>query len=496
MKRTVVLWLALLLLSACQPTPETDAVKQKNTNQLIESVKTAEKEKPDAPDAVPAATQFPARFTMDEYTEGRNVHIVADVPLRVLTDGTFPLLRVEHRFLTDAERLTLGRRILKSEQLYVWEEHPTRKDLETQIADLMREITPEEKKEWMEDTDSTEEDFQELLERRQAELTRLQAQYNALSADDAPIPLAPWDGAVPAYSRDHSTPNEVRIVSSPVSVSLGTQSHVMFYANEMDCPAEYSCPITGPDDITSVWFFDPQLGRKEGTERILQGDYDAVHVGATVSAMDAMQTALSYFEGIADLAVTDVYWTSNAPTDGPTAGRASRWAYLVEMTGRYGGAFQPYCETPMFDSSADGSYARTWYYESVRAAIAPDGSLISLCWVSPLRVTDTVSESVALLPYEQITDIFRQQTARVLATEENTDATLTVDDVQLGLFRIREQNSMDSGLLVPAWFFTGHLAYAKPYQKDYRNDRYFDALNPLLIVNAIDGSIIDSDKGY
>jgi hypothetical protein len=75
--------------------------------------------------------------------------------------------------------------------------------------------------------------------------------------------------------------------------------------------------------------------------------------------------------------------------------------------------------------------------------------------------------------------------------------------VQLGLYRVREQNSFDTGLLVPAWFFTGTLTYSESVQaerlqigfQDWETFR-FDSLNPLLIVNAVDGSIIDPQKGY
>ncbi len=102
----------LLLCVGCQPTPEQDAVKQKNTNQLIEAVKEAEQA---APAPVPVKEQMPKRFQCDFVTETRQVHVQADVPIRVLTEGTFPLIRVQRRQFTNEERLTVYKRLFGSE---------------------------------------------------------------------------------------------------------------------------------------------------------------------------------------------------------------------------------------------------------------------------------------------------------------------------------------------------------------------------------------------
>ncbi len=109
-----------------------------------------------------------------------------------------------------------------------------------------------------------------------------------------------------------------------------------------------------------------------------------------------------------------------------------------------------------------------------------------------------------LLPYDEIVEILKAQVNRVFSWDDHQDGTLLIDDVQLGLMRIREKNNMESGLLIPVWYFTGAFQYADRYaearlkkgfsehqaqQQDY-NDF------PLLVINAIDGSIIDPEAGY
>jgi hypothetical protein len=132
-----------------------------------------------------------------------------------------------------------------------------------------------------------------------------------------------------------------------------------------------------------------------------------------------------------------------------------------------------------------------------------DGNLLALGWMAPLKVTETLSENTPLLPVEEIQSIFEQQINRVFAEERNHDGSLTVDRVQLGLFRIREQNDMDHGLLVPVWYFTGVFEYGAEQAEQHKKDgfrewerKYYDNREPLLIINAIDGSIIDPTLGY
>jgi len=50
--------------------------------------------------------------------------------------------------------------------------------------------------------------------------------------------------------------------------------------------------------------------------------------------------------------------------------------------------------------------------------------------------------------------------------------------------------------MVPVWFFTGTFYYAPEYVEYGITQRRFDMMNPLLIINAIDGSIIDPYQGY
>lgn len=508
MKRVLICLFCFSLLLACVPTPEQDAVKQKDTNILIETIKAdqQEQQKADAimPTMPPVKELLPERFQCDFTTSQKNVRVTSDVPIEILTSDTFPVFRVERRTLTNEERMTVAERIFGTEELFIWEEQISRKDLERMIRELMQEPTPQEKKRWMKDTDATEEEWQELLARRKALAEDYQRQYNELPEDDSRKPLKKWDGSVPDYAG--RAPNQAVIVRDQIPEGYQyQQNQLTVYADDYDRPLDYCVAWRNDSDVTWASFYDGP--HKFGASRINPSDYDKPHENAVVTPNDAVQLVQGIFSGIVDLIPSDIYWANNAATDGDVTGVQpnTRWGYLIHFTQNYKGAYSPYCQCFSIDYDSDAGFSRMWNYENLLAVVDGEGNLISLDWNAPLKVTETIAESTSLLPYEDVQAIFAQQMDRVFSWESHLDGTLNVDVIQLGLFRIREKNNLDSALLVPAWFFTGVFDYSEEAQAERLSDglsasqaahSYYDSLNPLCIINAIDGSIIDPMKGY
>jgi len=497
MKRISILFFAALLLVGCQPTPEKDAVKQKDTNVLIDTVR-AEQEQGDTPD-VPA---LPERFQTTFTTSAQNVRVQADVPIEILSEtGSFPMLRVQRRNLTDAERLTVCRRLLNSDRLYLYEYRQTREMLAGMIRMLMQEMTPEQKAEWMKEEGATEQEWEQMQSRRQRLIEEYQKQYNALPEDETVEPFDEWFGAAPDYSEDYENHRNYDwlVCSATDTTDLSFLDHLIVSADECDCPIEFTVAERNMDDDTSIWCFNDS--HKYGTVRIDPKDYETPHEGATVTPNDAIKTVKACFDGVCDFVAADVHWANNAMLHGDTGVMmCSRRAYLIHFSVNYGGAHTPYCNASAFEVT-DAGYAQAWDYESLTAAVDGDGNLLSLVWLAPYKVTEMIAEHTTLMPYAEIISSFETQMNRVFAAEDKRDGSLDVTGVQLGLFRIREKNNMESGFLVPAWYFTGvfHYSAAAAAQRSgfqEPDSEWYDARNPLLIVNAIDGSIIDANKGY
>ena len=487
LSKSAVLWLliAALLLCACQPTPEQDAVKQKDTNVLIDSVIAADQQKAD-PDV--QQEPIPERFVCDFTVEPSGMHIYGDVPIRVMSEnGTFPVLRVEQGTLTDAQRLALAERLCKSDALYIWEYHETKEELTKRIAELMEEPTEADKQRWFaDDPSSTEEEWQAYLAEREALVAQYQAQYRALT-DDGEFPaLRQWNGALPIqidsermgwyYLVSTDNPGMEQWRYDRFSVSSNPFGDLRFEAaEEDDLPAQNNSPYAFTE-------------RQEGAYRIAAEDYDTPMRKLRITPREAGEIALSIMEGFGDFAVESIVWSNNAQTDGMYAGQSGSWAYRVNLTPVYRGAQLHCCESGAANYS--GSYMKIWQYESASVIVSVEGQIRGFLWHSPQhRVTDTISEDAQLLPFSEILSIFEQQTRLTFAVKDGiTGPELELTCAQLGLFRIREKNEVDSGLLVPAWFFLGK------FHGGTRGD--FDALNPYMIINALDGTIIDPYSGY
>lgn len=489
---SIILFAALLLLCACQPTPEVDAVKQKDTNVLIDTVLSGQLEKTETGEApVPVKDQMPDRFAVDFYTPAQNVHVVVDAPIRVLTDGTFPMVRVERAKLTTEQRMTLAKRLLHTDKLYVWSYRVTREDLEREIANLIQEPTSEQKAEWMrEDPENTEERWNEIMENRKKNLAQLQEQYRNLT-EGKTEPFPEWDGIEPNAGRP------IMIVADPYAGGSWELSndHIDWRSDDADMPILYraGCDV---DRDGSYWadVFCQKANGEAGTERLAPERYGEVHEGASISAIEAAQVALSCLEGYGSFGIADIYWTNNAANGGQDAYIAKTWAYGIRLTPAVHGAGMPYCNVMASENDPINDVMRGWEYSHISAVVDGSGKLLAWNWVGVLKETEVYSESAPLLPFAEIEQLFEQQINRKLAYEEMQDATLTVDNVQLGLFRIREQNDMDHGLLVPAWVFRGTLVPSENSGWAGLTQRY--DTEPVLIINAIDGSVIDPQKGY
>ncbi len=151
-------------------------------------------------------------------------------------------------------------------------------------------------------------------------------------------------------------------------------------------------------------------------------------------------------------------------------------------------------------------YAPQWPYESMTMFITNDG-IQSVLWSSPIEVTDTVVEQAQLLPFSDIMDIFKKMAPIVYTPNTQNEAGqfmdelieqygITVEEIRLELRRVREQNSVTDGLLIPVWSFYGNQWQTMKDGSEPGKTGADSSQTCLLTINAVDGSIIDLAKGY
>ena len=156
-----------------------------------------------------------------------------------------------------------------------------------------------------------------------------------------------------------------------------------------------------------------------------------------------------------------------------------------------------------WSASATGgeSFGRQWAYEFFEILVDDEG-ILSIQWVGPLNVDTVETESANLMPFSEIGEIFTRmmtiQNEPLAKTAWMNVLQIDVVTAKLCLWRIIDKNSFTEGILVPAWCFyvsvydettneeTGEL------QKSFREPTDV----PDLIVNAVDGTVIDPMNGY
>jgi hypothetical protein len=115
-----------------------------------------------------------------------------------------------------------------------------------------------------------------------------------------------------------------------------------------------------------------------------------------------------------------------------------------------------------------------------------------------------VTDNTTIIGFDKAAGIFEQKILTFYEAQVDSygykSIDITIDSVELGLFRIKQQNAEGraAGLYVPVWAFCGTVKFTYPdgnigYDSgcDYHDMPYI-----VLAVNAIDGGIIDTSKGY
>ena len=208
----------------------------------------------------------------------------------------------------------------------------------------------------------------------------------------------------------------------------------------------------------------------------------------------------------------------------------TRYAYYFLYTRTVEGIplFADRTQKTSANNSGDGAYAINWPYEKIMMEVDKDG-IVYIKWNTPIRIGQSIEEDAGLKPFGEIADIMgnamKVSYEGIVKTvfEGEVDFELEVERMELCLMRIRERGgSPTEGLIVPAWVCFGQckgtqagetryfgnvskigatdpadLAFLGMSLFEYEGQENVEAEpRALLAINAIDGSIIDLDKGY
>ncbi len=450
MKRLLIVFLSLLLLCACVPTPTEEAVVNKAEHSIKDTLS--------AKDAEAYRYEAPSHWT--ETIEMKKLNIVIDADVILPESGRYPLQTIQRHEFTGTDVLNLlnacfaGPFALRENRYSMAElDEDLRMELRGNVIDS-DEVTGEVTFEPL------TEDTETLLELRE--------RMAECPAEDTFVPLDP------AALSPRSEPYVIR-------AGDGTLLYLFYQKNAVMISTLRNGEV---QDEATVWnggFFG------EPWHRTIDG--------IVVSEEIAEETANAVLEraGLSDqfgVGLTEKGRMAHAIVDAPYYEVASTgYIFRISRTGggympfpQGGGMFQEDRRSALYEPPTEESYAQKWSMDWIELYVS-DSGVNYFGWFDPNAFVTEANENVALMPFDDIRAHIRDDLRFSYAwTDEGNNGIteLHIKRIVLSCAIARIPNDPDEAALVPAWV----VVYS-----DSRSEKV-KGHEKLMLINAIDGSYL------
>ena len=477
----IALLMALSLLSACQPTPEVEPVAQKDSEALIEQVEVAEEDVADMAKA-PETRHITRELTEVSQRTGIDITIDADVVLPE-TDA-IPVARVQSG--------ELDMQVMEN----IWKIVANGSGM---LEDFPRSYYEGQASMWMEFRENGVLDKYSSFEEMDAAISELLAEAATKSAEPVFFPESPMD-VMQTGEKLHDT-----------NMYNCYEGYVTFYGwSDQETVYKMGLNVTsvGGNRFTRDIEMNDELNDYQNSVNPLNIYLPAIERGEFRVQLPerSIEDAQAYAEQLlADIGITD--FACVVARIAPLIPRffdeqqdVCPCAYELLFTRQVAGVNVTYNDVTdsggrLYRDTPD--YTPSWGYERIQLLV-DDAGVLYMAYPPLYEVTEIVTESAEILPLEEAVASFERMIGYQYAAYETgqrelcDDAYLCIDEVRLGLTRIVEKNAQEQGYLVPSWTFFGS------YDLDdfWPDGEGHHGTEAILIVNALDGSIIDPDRGF
>ena len=164
----------------------------------------------------------------------------------------------------------------------------------------------------------------------------------------------------------------------------------------------------------------------------------------------------------------------------------------------------PVTVLPQMESIGGEEYAAKYYYESLEFDVS-NGRIGFAAWESPMDQIAVENKNVSTLSFEEIMKRFQTQ-MEVQYTQNNVRGEkepgagndkyfIRVNQIEQELVRINIPDNEKEFYLVPAWNFYGTIN-GQEAEREGGEGGITAFESPLLTLNAVDGTVINTDLGY
>ena len=523
-KKVLIMAATSLMLAGCKANPDTPIVQNKDLDNMISNAESTEENSKKADTVIQETAQKYHNYITDIKDDSFFIDVKVDAKVEVPGVDKLSVVRVKRKTLGD-DFLNKFLSVCEPDTKFVPEHVYTKAEYEDIIQGAKEEVntieTKIEQKVWN-SGEISEEELYTALSEAEARLNSYQERYENAPETITAENLEPYvvepkmvsvadelskdpDSDFYKWESDLGTSELFRGTNNGID---GRYVTVYIQQNEdVGNLFRYMVSNTGEIKATSV-VGDMGTGirnyAKTNEELKLYYGSDLQELTKEAAADLSVDEAKAQAQELLDkLDITDFTCDSaDLYYNCPEGLSGYRMVYVVEYNRQIDGVMVDNSGGYMSsDSWNGGEYnLKTWSEEKIRVFVNDDG-IAGFEYESPLELTDTVVENSSIKDFDEIKDIFEKMVIACCAEDNNVlddelsedirYATYTIKKVVLRYTRVSEQDSFDTGLMVPVWDFIGDVEYG-----DYSKRTEPETDKVILTINAIDGTIIDRTVGY
>ena len=506
----VIIIASFLLLCACQPTPEEPVVIQKDFDVMIEKAKATpvtdtviiNSETPNSAAQPTEATETakPGERVVDSFI-GRSENFKVTIDAKVIRpDGPLPIVHIKPTEFTPETAQKYFDVLTAGHDLYTQEQLETKPFLEAMIADFQDQLDN-----WIPTAVFESEDQRKEEAKYLKQLIKEYQEKWKTAKDDPGEPVRNIADYKDLHFLSADRDYKVQFSWRPNSTVTYGKKTVTYLQSGISFVDRTRYPETTSGSFMKCADVTGQTTVPHGT------DLKKTPVDAQREA-EALLAAI----GIEDMVTDRVFLMQEMVLSEGKEGYAInrelpadyQFRYLYEVRfNRIVNGVQVSDPSPFASSSSHDEtiVAPEWDYESLIVWVS-DLGICQFDQRAPIEVMETKVSDATLLPFDRILEIAKKMIPIIYEdplfnNDQITGMEFHFTRITLSLQRISERDNMNYGLLTPVWNFWGTQLYHYEDGSMLWWNNMDSALGPcsaypLLSINAVDGSIIDPQKGY
>ena len=450
MKRLIIAFLSLLLLCACVPTPEKEAIINKSEHSIKDTLS--------APDAESYRYEAPEHW--EETIEMKHLSIVIDADVVLPDTDRFPLQTIQRHTFTGEDVLLLltacfqGPFELRENRYSMAElEEDIRMELRGSVVESDDETGEVVFKPLTEDTDTLIE-LRERLAQCPAEDTFVPFDSEKLSQSNEPYAIRTGDGTLLylSFQKNALTVSTARNAQAQTESTVWTGG---FFGE----PWHKTLDHVTISEEAAVEAANAVLERAGLSDQFGVG---LIEKGRLVHAI----VEEPYYEVLSEGRILRISRTGGGYVPYPQGG----------------GMFEEDQRSALFEPMTEESFAQKWYPDWFELYVSESG-VGYVGWFNPNEFVTEANENVTLMPFDEIQAHIRDDLRYSYAwtDEGNRGVTeLHVKKIVLSCAITRIPDDPDEAALVPAWVVV-YIDSRKEKTKGH---------DAIMLINAIDGSYL------